>query len=142
MRGVSIIELLVAISVAGILLGVGVMNLKDLDSPLLNGAAQLSGFFKQVRAEAISSTSAYFVEPASPGRIITRRGVSCRDENPLLDPRVSLDLPGGATLSDTSWSFCFDSRGLPDANIEIELSDVERKNKIVEVMLGGAVRVR
>jgi hypothetical protein len=53
-----------------------------------------------------------------------------------------LTLPSGAYLFDTSWSFCFNSRGLPDANIEIELRDVGGANRIVEVLLGGAVRIQ
>jgi hypothetical protein len=138
--GISVIEIMAMMSLMLVMMGVAVMNLKKLDNPLQNGAAQLGGFFKQVRAEAISSTSAYIVVPSSSRRLITRRGTKCSDLSPVDDPRVTLNLPSGASLVATNWTLCFNSRGLPDANLQVQLRDLGGQLKTVEVMLGGAVR--
>jgi Tfp pilus assembly protein FimT len=140
--GFSLVELLVVMGLTMILIGIAVTNLKQLDNPLQNGAAQLLGFIKQVRAKAISSTSAYVIQPFSSTRLITRHGTTCSDPNMTADSRAVLDLPSGAHLTSTNWNLCFSTRGFPDANIEIQLQDVGGSNKTVELMLGGAVRIQ
>ncbi len=141
-RGFSLIEMLVVMSLAVILGGIAIINYREFDDPLTNGAAQLASFIKQVRAEAISSTSAYIVTPASNSRIITQFSATCTTPDPEVDDRVVLDLPPGATLSGIEWDFCFNSRGLPDSNIELQLEDVGGANRVVEVLLGGSVRIQ
>jgi type II secretory pathway pseudopilin PulG len=141
-RGFTIFELLLVMGLALLMGGIAILNLKAFDNPLQNGSAQLAGFLKQVRAKAISSTSAYIISPGSSGRIQTQRGLTCADASPVDDPLAALSLPSGAYLFDTTWNFCFNSRGLPDANIEIELRDIGGANEIVEVLLGGAVRIQ
>ena len=140
--GISLLELVVTLGLASAFFGMAVMNMRKLEDPLQSGAAQLSSFMKQVRAEAISHTLAYTVVPLSTGRIGTRYASKCSDTTTTTDSRVSLHLPTGAYLSGTGWTLCFNSRGLPDANLEIELKDVGGQTKIVEVMLGGAVRIK
>jgi len=140
--GFSLFELIAVMGLALLLGGVAILNLKAFDDPLQNGSAQLLSFLKQVRAKAISSTSAYVISPDGPGRIQTQRGTTCGDPDPIDDPLVALELPSGAYLYDTTWSFCFNSRGLPDANIELELRDTGGATRIVEVLLGGAVRIQ
>ena len=140
-RGFNIFELITVMGLIAVIMGIVAYNLRELDNPLENGANQMRGFFKQVRAEAIASTSSYIVRPATGTEIETLRGTSCTDSAPVLDNRVSLELPTGATLSDTTWTFCYDSRGFPDGNIEIDLQDNVGQNKTVEVLHGGAVRI-
>jgi len=139
--GFSMVEMLAVTGLIMLFIAVAISNLKELDNPLQNGAAQLAGFIKQVRAEAISSTSAYIISPATATRLVTQRGTTCSDPNATPDPRVTLDLPNGAHLVQTGWTLCFSSRGFPDANIEIDLEDIGRGQKTVEIMLGGAVRI-
>ena len=141
-RGYSVIELLTVLGLIAVLSAIAVMNLKEFDDPLQNAIHQLTGFLKQVRAEAISSTSAYTILPSGSARLITKKGKLCSDPSPVFDTRVVLDLPTGAHLADTEWTLCFDSRGLPDANLEIDLSDAAAGLKTIEIMLGGAVRIK
>lgn len=138
--GFSLLEMLVALSVVGAISGIAVMNLRSLSSAAENGAAQLLGFFKQARAKAISTTSAYFVVPTSSSEVITRVGTSCSDAAPVADPALELSLPSGASLSDTTWSVCFTSRGLSDSNFSVTVLDTQSGSKTVEVLLGGGVR--
>lgn len=140
--GFTLAEMLTVMMLAAIISGVALVNFRDFDNPLENGAAQLSSFIKQVRAEAIRSTSAYIITPTSTSRLETSFAATCTTPDPEPDSRITLDLPNGASLVDTNWAFCFNSRGLPDANIEISLSDVGGANRTVEVLLGGSVRVQ
>lgn len=140
--GFSILELLTVTSLGVILSGVAVLDLRKFDDPLQNSAAQISSLMKQARAQAISSTSAYTVHPTSANHLVSERGTSCSDASPVNDPHLALELPSGAALSDTTWTVCFNSRGMPDGNIDIPLQDVGGESRTVEVLLGGAVRIR
>jgi prepilin-type N-terminal cleavage/methylation domain-containing protein len=139
-RGSSLIELLVTVSILGILMASSTSSLRGLHNPLRDGSQQTMGFFKQVRAKAISSTSAYVVSAASAVRIQTMRGSSCATAT-TLDPAMAIDLPNGATFTDTSWTTCFTPRGLAESNIVVTLrGDESGLTRDVEVFLGGAVR--
>lgn len=140
-QGFSFLELITTMGLIVVTMGMAVFNLRSLNNPLENGANQLRGFLKQVRAEAISSTSAYVVRAASDIGIETLRGNSCTDSAPVPESRMALQLPNGARLSDTTWTVCYNSRGFPDGNVQIELEDIGGQQKTVEVMLGGAVRI-
>ena len=141
-RGSSIVEMLVVLGLIGSMLGIAIMNMKELEDPLQTGASQLAAFIKQVRAEAISSTLAYTIKPASTSKIITVYAAKCSDTDTTSDTKVALELPNGAHLASTTWDLCFNSRGLPDGNIDIEMHDIGSQSKTVEVMLGGAVRIK
>jgi len=139
--GFTLIEVLVTLSLAFILSMIAIMNLKELDNPLTNGSAQLASFFKQVRSRAVSSTLAYTIYPSTSDRIETRFAERCSDGTTTDDDTLVLDLPTGASLTDTDWTLCYSARGLPDGTLEVEVYDGEGQYKTVEVFLGGAVRV-
>jgi prepilin-type N-terminal cleavage/methylation domain-containing protein len=141
-RGFTVFELITVMAIATILSSVAIMNLRDFDDPLVNGSAQFVSFLKQTRAEALRSTSAYIIRPSSANSLVTERGVTCLDEDAVDDPRVRLTLSPGATFSDVEWEFCFNSRGMPDSNIEIQLQDAGGAVRTVEVLLGGSVRIQ
>ncbi|RIL06985.1 MAG: hypothetical protein DCC75_10380, partial [Proteobacteria bacterium] len=84
----------------------------------------------------------YFLQPSSSSRLITLYGDNCADPSPTTDTGFLLNLPSGAYLTDTTWSICFNSRGFPDANIELGLQDQGGEQKTIEILLGGAVRVQ
>lgn len=140
--GVSLLEVLATVLIASILSATAIMNLRELENPLITGAAQFASFLKQVRAEAIASTSACTIEAEGSGRVVVLRSTLCSDTDKELDSRLALDLPDGVAFPDTEWSFCFNSRGIPDANIEIELENGVGADQTVEVLLGGAVRIQ
>ena len=142
--GFSILEILVTFSMVGILTGIAVSNLRTLENPVFTGANQVMGFVKQARAKAIATTSAYTIYPSSSTTISARYGKTCADVDTIEDPKLSLELPDGAAFTDTTWSLCFASRGLPTENRQIYVSSLSDSTQTlgVEVYLGGAVRVQ
>ncbi len=141
-RGFSAIELAAVLALVGIISMMAVGNLKAIRSPVLEGANQTMGFFKQARAKALSTTSAYFISAASDHRLVTSAGINCADTTPVVDPNLWLDLPDGVTTTDTSWEVCFSPRGFPDSTVTIPLIDTEGGAETVELYLGGAVRIQ
>ncbi|MBX7145465.1 MAG: type II secretion system GspH family protein [Oligoflexia bacterium] len=137
----TVIELLVALAITGILAGIAIINLHALSSSSANAAAELATLLKQARARAISSTSAYFVVPISTTQVVTRFGTNCSDTTLINDPTLSLSLPSGTNLGSISWTICFTSRGLSDSNTQIPIYDLHSQNHQVEVLLGGSVRI-
>ena len=140
--GFSVIELTVALALVGIMTMIAAGNLKAVRSPALEAANQTMGFFKQVRAKALSTTSAYFVSAASPTRLVTSFGINCSDASPVADSALTLDLPSGASMTDITWNVCFTPRGFPDSTAIIPVVDGEGGAESVELYLGGAVRIQ
>ncbi len=140
-KGYTLLELMAALGIVGVLMGSAVSNLKELERPLSSTSSQLMGLFKQARARAISTTSAYFIEPDSSNTIVARFGTNCDDASPVDDDRLGIEIPSSVTMSDTSWSVCFTPRGLADQNITVYLQDNDFNYSSIEVFLGGAVKV-
>ena len=140
--GFTLFELVAALGLSAVLMGLAAMALKDLDDPLKNGSAELASFFKQTRARAVSTTSAYTIIPVSSTRVEAQFSAKCSDVDQTADARMVLDLPDGAQLADSSWSLCYNSRGLPDGNLTFTVNDGGGDFRTVEVFLGGAVRVQ
>lgn len=140
--GFTLIELMVTLGVSGILSGMALMGIKELDDPLKNGSAQLASFFKQVRARSLSSTQAYTLVPDGHYGVQTQHADKCGDSPQVVDATLRLDLPTGASIPDVDWSLCYNARGLPDGNLEIEVYDGRGQYRTLEVFLGGAVRVQ
>lgn len=138
--GFTIVELIVVMALISVAFALAVMDLRELDDPLLNGAQQFSGFIRQVRARAISRTSAYIIRPTSGTHVVTERADTCSATR-TLDSQTVMDLPSSTYFLETDWEVCFSSRGFPDANIEIEIRDQGGQFKTVEILLGGAVRI-
>lgn len=139
--GFSVLELLVVMGLVTVLGGIAVMNLKELDDPLKNGSEQLAAFFKQARAKSVATTSAYTITPTSGRTFETHYGSSCSDLVTTDDPSLSLELPAGAYVTDTSWTLCYSARGIADGNLTVEVRDLDGEYKTIEVFLGGAARV-
>lgn len=137
----TLLELLVALSLFAIMLGIAIPNLKDLNNPLRNGTAALTSFLKEVRGKAISSTSAYRITPVSTTRIVTSFATNCSSETFIDDPSTVLELEAGARLNATSWVLCFNPRGLADDNEEIVIRDQHGDAKVVKVYLGGGAKI-
>ena len=140
-RGFSIFEVVATMGLMSVMAGVSVMNLKVLRDPLKNGSEQLSAFFKQVRAKAVATTSAYTIVPTSSGSFITRYSSSCSDAGTTDDANLTTELPSGAYVTDTDWTLCYSPRGIADGNLTVEVRDLDGQYKNLEVFLGGAVRV-
>lgn len=139
--GFSLIEVVVVIALIAVLSGVALANLRELHDPVRTGASQLSGFIKQVRSRAMSATQAFLIQPTASDRVVALRANTCSAETWTPDSRLVLDLPSGVSLTDLDWDVCISSRGLPDDNVAIELNDLDGRQRVVELLLGGAVRV-
>ncbi len=140
-QGFSITELVVVMSLFTIFTSFAVSNLRALDNPLQDSSSEMLGFFKQVRARAVSTTNAYIVEPAGDGHVVTRYAASCSSTTTTADPQLTVVLPESVALTDISWSVCFNSRGFADDNITVSLQDAYFDSKAVEVYLGGGARL-
>lgn len=140
-RGITLVELVMAVSLMSVVMGIAVANIKNFQDPLQSGADQMAAYFRQVRARGMSATLAYTVGPTSNRNLSASYSNKCSDATKTLDSSQDTSLPSGATLSDTTWTVCFNSRGLPDANLVVTLQDVDGRTKDVEVYLGGAVKV-
>ena len=138
-KGFSFIELAVVLGLGSVLLGTAALNVRVLDSPVLNAQAATMGFMKQVRARAVATTNAYRVSALSPTVIMTRYGDNCADNSMTIEPQTILELPATVTMTNITWDVCFDTRGMADQSIEISLQSAEGKIKSVEVFAGGAI---
>jgi hypothetical protein len=139
-RGMSITELMVAMCITAIVVTSAALYLRPLEAPLHSGIALLEGCIQRSRTEAMATTSAYRISPRGPGRIEAEFADTCGATTWTEDEDISIDFPGGVRLSDTTWSLCFDPRGLPGSNLTITLNHPQYGSRSVEVMLGGATR--
>jgi len=137
----SILELLVVFAIVSILMGSAITNLAEIKDPLKDGISQALGFVKQVRAKALATTSAYTLKASGAERIVTTYGSNCTATQ-TADADLFLDLPNHVSMPDTSWSICFDSRGLASGAETFVLEDADGRNETIEVFLGGAVRIQ
>jgi len=137
--GFSIIEVTVTLGIAAILMGMAWINLQEMMNPAQSGAASIASFLKEARARAISTTAAYTIQPVSPTEIHAFYSDLCSGAT-TQDNRLILNLPDRVSLTDITWSICYNSRGLPTETLEIEVEDAYDGSMLVEVFYGGAVR--
>lgn len=138
-RGFTLIELLVSVALFGVLSGVAVMSLTELQSPATNGVGQLEGFLKVIRARALGSNQFYRVAPENSVEIAATHSDSCSAEQ-TTNSSLRLALPKGASFADTTWSLCISPRGLLDTSVEIPIRDKSVVRRL-HVVLGGGMRV-
>ena len=137
--GFTILELIVAVALLGVLMGLAAFEFHDIENPANNGAAQLASFFKETRAKAIASTLAYTISAASNTKVVTTKGKSC-EATQTADNLQSLTLPSGSRLLQMDWSICYNARGISNGSADIHIAD-DDSEKVVQVVLGGGVRV-
>jgi hypothetical protein len=92
------------------------------------------------RARAVASTSALRVRPETNGSLVGEQAASCSATTWTGEPALDLELPDRVTLTDTSWSVCFNSRGIASSGLVLTVDHPDYQPRRVEVMLGGAVR--
>ncbi|RMG39432.1 MAG: prepilin-type N-terminal cleavage/methylation domain-containing protein [Candidatus Dadabacteria bacterium] len=139
-RGFTLLELLVTLSLSGVLMGVALFNIKELDDPLKNSAALSASYLKQVRARAISTTSAYRIRPLSENVIIAESAKNCSATSWTSDNSLKFNLPDGTHLESVNWSVCISGRGMPEKALQFQISDTAGNTRQVELFLAGAVR--
>ena len=140
-RGASLIELLVIVTLLGLSVTAVAFYLRPMETPLHSGTVLLEGFLRQVRRQAMATTSAYRAVPLGQDHLIAQRATSCLDTTWTDDPTIDIDLPQGVTMTDSTWRVCFSSRGISANNVIITLNHADFGQKQVEVLIGGTTRV-
>ena len=139
--GMSLLEVLLVLGLIGIALGAAGLYLRPMEDPLEVGATELEGMMRQARARALASTSACRISALSNRLARGEIADSCASTTWTGDPALVLELPRRVTMSDSSWSVCFNSRGLSDTNLLLTVTHPDSGSMQVEVLRGGAARV-
>lgn len=147
-HGFTLLELLVIVSMIGLLLTIAAPNFRGLGYDLESAARETAGYFRLVRAQAITTTSAYRVVVASDTRLRAEFARTCTEPDELWeeDRRHSLQLREqtflqGAEIQPEAVLLCFNTRGLADANPVLTVRKLGGDAFEVEVFLGGGVRL-
>ena len=144
-RGFTMLELLVVISVLGLVLAIAVPRFRGLSNELQNAERATAGFFRQTRAEAMTTTSAYRVIVDSGTRLRAEFARTCGDPDAdwTVDSGLPLQLEERTSfegVSADSTLICFNSRGVGDANPTLRVRQRYGDASDIEVFVGGAVR--
>lgn len=139
--GLTLVELLVALSILGIGLAVSTIYLKSTDNPLKTGSVLLEGALREARLMAIAETAAYRVVPQGTRAVRMEHAADCASGTWSAAATPSVTLPDGVTIQSEGWTVCFNSRGISSDNVVITLTHGGFGTRQVEVLLGGTTRV-
>lgn len=139
-KGFSVLEVLVALLISGVLAGMAMLNARALYHPSSGAAESLANFIKAARSKALATTSTYTIVPVSSTVIKTTVSTSCSSTTQEDDLDLVLEFEDGASLDDTNWSICFSSRGTSNSSATISVSDNYGSGQ-VQVVLGGGTRI-
>lgn len=137
--GFTLMEMMAVLGIATILSGMAVLNLKRFDQASVNAANQVVALVKSARAYAMTSTVTVQVRPVNSTTIRATAASSCSTTTRTAIPQLSYTLPDGASMTNTSWSVCYTSRGLSRESISIPIRDQSR-TRTVQIVLGGGIR--
>lgn len=144
--GFTLVEVLIVISIMGILFMIAAPSFRGLSNDLENASAETAGFLRQARTKAITTTSAYRVIFESTTHLRVEHARRCDDTTWTADAGVQLYLREGAQLDGTGLTagdvlMCYNSRGIADASPMLVVRDQQGFEYKIETFLGGAVRV-
>lgn len=149
LRGLSLVELLVTLAVIGIALSIAALNLRPLGNDLQNATTEVASNLKQLRAKAMSTTSAYRLVYRSPTTLEAQWAKSCSATTWTTEARLNVELredirfttPAQSTTPGTSL-VCFNSRGQSTQSLSLTLKDEKSRSRQVQVFLGGGVVIQ
>jgi prepilin-type N-terminal cleavage/methylation domain-containing protein len=139
--GMTLLELLGVLALIGIVVCAVVVNMQSSGNPLDVSTSLLEGQFRAARLNAIATMSAYRVSPATPSSLRAEKGATCSATTWTVDSSLNNALSTGVTMSPSSWSVCYSSRGIATANVVVTLAHSRYGSRRVEVLVGGASRV-
>lgn len=139
-RGLSILDLMVSLTLCSIMLGSAVFQLKNINDSSDSTTDQIVSVIREARAKALTGTLAYTVDMSASNRLRARYSPLCSSSTKTADATLAVQLPTGTSLSDTSWSVCFDSRGFANGSVQVSVTDSMGRSSSFEIVLGGAVR--
>ncbi len=137
--GFSIIELLIAVAILGLIVGAATMQ-ADISAGLSAGTDQLRTIAKTARTYAMSTTTPHRLVPTSDTTIAIEYGGPCDDGSATwtaLD-KEEYDLPTGLQLSATNWEVCFTTRGWTTDVHTLQLVEGNSFREL-KVLLGGSI---
>ena len=140
--GFSSLELLTVLALIGMLVAIGALSVAQMATPLEAAGDTLTAMIEQTRSKAIYTTRVHRVRPLSDDRLIVEYAGSCSSVSWTYDAAITLELPRQVTLADTSWSVCFNRRGLSSTNLVIELQHPDNGRRELELFKGGVMRWR
>lgn len=138
--GFGMAEMLVVLTLLGLLAGAAALNLRPLEAPLRTAAEEVEALFRQTRARALATTTPHRVRPIAAGALVVERSTSCAGASWDEVPALALELPREVGFDATAWSVCFDARGLASTNLTLTLSHPPSGQRRLEVLLGGTLR--
>lgn len=147
-RGYTLLELLVVMSVVGILTGIAAINVTNLRQPADEAARSLSSTLGFSRARAIATTSAVRVQRAAGTRTYrVASAPSCAAASAAWTELTAqaYTLPADVTTSGAAaWTVCFSSRGVVDgaAAPAVTFTDRRARTRSLQVYAGGAVVIQ
>jgi prepilin-type N-terminal cleavage/methylation domain-containing protein len=139
--GMTLVELLGVLALIAIAVCVAVVNMQSSGIPSTSSTALLEGQFRAARLNAIATMSAYKVTPATPTSLRAEKGATCSATTWTVDSSLNNALATGVTMSPSSWSVCYSSRGVATSNVVVTLAHSRYGSRRVEVLVGGASRV-
>lgn len=139
--GMTLVEILAVLAIISLAVGVAVVQLRPLEAPLDTATSQVEGLCREARLSAIASTSAYRLSPDGHGGILAEHAASCSSTTWTLDSRMGLTLPSGVSMTPSSWTACFSSRGISSTGLTIALAHSQYGTRSVEILVGGTTRV-
>lgn len=134
-------EMLAAMTIVGLLLGIAGIWLTPMEAPLQSSIALSQAFLRQARVTAMATTSAYRVRGSTARELVAETADSCTATTWTADDQMRLVLPDPVTLSETSWEVCFTARGMSDSTVQFGLSHPRLGEERIEVLRGGTTRV-
>lgn len=139
--GTTLLELLGVLALIGIAVGAVAVRMQSSGNPLDLSTSLLEGELRAARLNAIATMSAYRVSPATPTTLRAEQGATCSATTWIVDSSLNNKLSTGVTMSPSSWSVCYSSRGIATANVVVTLAHSQFGSRRVEVLVGGASRV-
>jgi Tfp pilus assembly protein FimT len=136
----SLVELLVVLTLLSLMIGIAPLFLRPFEQPLRTGGQLLEGLIRQTRARAAATMTVHRIRPTAPGALTVETAPSCSSGTWTHEPELDLALPRGVTLTDTSWSICFGTRGTTATSRTLTLSHADQGTLPLEVLVGGLVR--
>ena len=138
------LELLVVLGMLGIIFTIAFVNLRPLNNPLQNGVAQTSGFLRQVRTKAMSTTSAYRVNVQGGNTLTVQYAFNCLGNGGWrADPQLRLELQEQIVITNNaSPLLCFSSRGQSDTALDLTLRNPQNQTRVVRVLLAGGIEAQ
>jgi len=142
--GFTLLEVLVAMAISGILLGIASFQYLKLQNDVGYSAQSFVGALKRVRSKALASTYYYTVKPTSVTQATVTYASSCSAPaaSQTIDNTLKFVLDSPVAFSSLTWSICFTPRGITSNSATIAIQDGgSGASKSIEVVIGGAMRV-